>query len=288
MKNVYLSASIVGCEDVYYSYRADKTKDSFDVAYARESEMCYGGTDLIGNSTVHFSQYVRGSYDSELLYDVRGSHHCFGCVNVRNAKHQMFNKQYSQEEYKKERKKYDLGSYKVLSAICAQFDAFKLSFPRRYAMFDQTQSVIGNNVQNARNLFHCFDTYNAENCKYVLGGISGIKDSYDVSYGGLNAELCYDGWSIVGSGNKFSTGGWGQNVEYCDACFDMGCSDLFGCVAIHSRKQYLVLNKEYSPEDYIDLVAKIKQHMVEMPYRYTLGIRYMYGEFFPYDFSVHG
>jgi len=62
-------------------------------------------------------------------------------------------------------------------------------------------------------------------------------------------------------------------------------SNLFGCVGLRN-KQYCILNKQYSKEEYEALVPKIKAHMTDMPYVDSAGRIYKYGEFFPFEFSL--
>ena len=61
-------------------------------------------------------------------------------------------------------------------------------------------------------------------------------------------------------------------------------SNLFACVGLRN-KQYCILNKQYSKEEYDELVPKIIEHMNVMPYTDKKGIVYKYGEFFPSEFS---
>src|SRR6185369_10692718 len=61
-------------------------------------------------------------------------------------------------------------------------------------------------------------------------------------------------------------------------------ADLFGCVALRN-KQYCILNKQYSKEEYESLVPKIIEHMKTMPYTDAKGRAYAYGEFFPSELS---
>ena len=61
-------------------------------------------------------------------------------------------------------------------------------------------------------------------------------------------------------------------------------ADLFGCVSLR-KKQYCILNKQYSKEEYEELVGKIKKHMDDMPYVDGQGKVYRYGEFFPVEFA---
>ena len=70
------------------------------------------------------------------------------------------------------------------------------------------------------------------------------------------------------------------NVEYSAFCASV--SDCFGCVGL-KKKKYCILNKQYSKEEYEELLPKIIKHMNNMPYIDTKGNIYKYGEFFPID-----
>ena len=50
-------------------------------------------------------------------------------------------------------------------------------------------------------------------------------------------------------------------------------------------KQYCILNKQYTKEEYEELVPKIIKHMNDMPYIDAKGRIYKYGEFFPPELS---
>jgi len=52
-----------------------------------------------------------------------------------------------------------------------------------------------------------------------------------------------------------------------------------------AKKQYCILNKQYSKEEYEALVLKIKKHMDQMPYVDKRSRTYKYGEFFPAELS---
>jgi hypothetical protein len=71
-------------------------------------------------------------------------------------------------------------------------------------------------------------------------------------------------------------------MEYSTKCYT--ASDLFGCVGMR-KKQYCILNKQYTKEEYEELVPRIRKHMDEMPYVDKKGRVYRYGEFFPSELS---
>src|SRR3989344_406560 len=73
------------------------------------------------------------------------------------------------------------------------------------------------------------------------------------------------------------TDGW-----YTDYCHSS--SHLFGCVGLRN-KQYCILNKQYTKEEYEALVPRVIEHMNNMPYTDQQGRIYKYGEFFPPEFS---
>ena len=74
-----------------------------------------------------------------------------------------------------------------------------------------------------------------------------------------------------------------SNLSYCYYCVQ-NSSSLFGCVSLRN-KQYCILNKQYTKEEYETLVPKIIQHMNDMPYVDKNGCIYKYGEFFPAEMS---
>jgi len=50
-------------------------------------------------------------------------------------------------------------------------------------------------------------------------------------------------------------------------------------------KQYCILNKQYTEEEYEELLPKIIKHMNEMPYVDKKGRKYVYGDFYPSEIS---
>src|SRR3989344_3024855 len=111
----------------------------------------------------------------------------------------------------------------------------------------------------------------------------------DWSQYGDKGELMYE---VLMSGgdtynDHFCWTAWRQtrNSEYC--VLNISSADCFGCVAL-KHKQYCILNKQYSEEEYKALRAKIVSQMNWMPYKDNQGKEYRYGEFFPTEMSPFG
>jgi hypothetical protein len=96
--------------------------------------------------------------------------------------------------------------------------------------------------------------------------------SYEVMDSGLNASRLINGIVVWG----------GKNVLYSYNCH--GCNDCFGCIGLRN-KQYCILNKQYSKEEYEELTPRIIDQMNTMPYVDQRGRTYGYGEFFPPELS---
>jgi len=64
-------------------------------------------------------------------------------------------------------------------------------------------------------------------------------------------------------------------------------SNLFGCIGLRN-KEYCILNRPYTKEEYFSLRGRIIQQMGQVPYKDSLGRKYTYGEFFPPAISPFG
>jgi hypothetical protein len=284
-KNCYLVYASLENENVNYAQGADKTKDSMDVYTLIKSQNCYEDTLCGSMYNTHFSYDSDECLDSIFLTSCLGLKHCLGCVNLRHKTYCIFNKQYSKEDYEQEIQKYDLGSYSGLEAFKKIYQKFLSEQFRRYAFIYKSVNVTGDNVLHSKNSKWIFDAYEeVEDTKYAAH-ILKIKTSYD-GYGmGFNAELLYEGvdFGLDAARNKFGVFNHrGLDTTYTYMCYSS--KNLFGCVSLRS-KQYCILNKQYSKEEYEKLLPKVIQHMMDMPYVDPKGRIYKYGEFFPTNFS---
>jgi len=51
-----------------------------------------------------------------------------------------------------------------------------------------------------------------------------------------------------------------SELTYCELCFN-GCSNLFGCIGL-KRKQFCILNKQYTQAEYVRVSGQLIAHMV--------------------------
>ena len=258
--------------------------DCTDVDFSQRSEQCYDSIHLRRCNRVRFSQYSEDCADSWFLFSCRNCTNCVGCTNLRNKSYCIFNMQYTKEEYNKKLKELNLHSHSGIRAVAEKFFKNSLAFPRRHAWVRNAVNSTGDNLEQVKNCAHCFHATEVEDCRYSFFVPSGAKQVYDVDHVGLGAELTCElmsgfGVSRVAFGSRVY---YSHDTYYSDDCFNSAY--LFACISLR-KKEYCILNKQYSKEEYATLIPKIIKHMNVMPYVDAMGRTYKYGEFFPSELS---
>jgi hypothetical protein len=286
LKNCYLIFAAIINEDCYYANYIRDSKTCMDMLNCIKSEQSYDCFDITGCFNLSFSQSCMDCRDSSFLYDCRNCSNCIGCVGLRNQQYHIFNKKYSKEEFEKEKEKLQLYTYRGIEAMRKRFNDFILGFPRKYYHGFQNNNFTGDYVWHSEGVRDVFYVAEARNVKHTFW-CYGAEDVYDyIAWG--DAELTYEavecGDKVYGC--KFSHQSWSEarNLEYCDFC--LTSADSFGCVSLRN-KQYCILNKQYSKEEYEALKKQIIEHMNVVPYVDTEGREYRYGEFFPIEMSPY-
>ncbi len=190
----------------------------------------------------------------------------------------IFNKQYDKETYFKELQKLELHTPEGLEKAKAIGEEERLKHPKRAHQNIRTENCTGDYITGCKN---CHDTFQqsegGEDCRYIYNGFENLKDSYDCSFAGVDASLCYE---CTGSGSRTQNLIVGDIViegshDVYYSSYIIGGSHCFGCVGL-KKKSYCILNKQYSKEDYEALMNKLIAHMK------ATG---EWGEFFPSKFS---
>jgi len=290
LKNSYLVVNSNYSEDCMYGNAIDYCKDCVDNSHISHSERCYESFWLTNCYQCYFTQRAEDSRNLWFCRGCIGCHDCFGCANLVNGSYCVFNKKYSKEEYQKIIKEMDLDTYEGITKAREKVRGFWDVQPVKHIQGIKNVDSSGSYITHCRNVKDSYLVRESENmryCQYMQ--VPRNKDNYDVTNWGEYAELCYETLECGESSynNKFCKNCWPacRNNEYCMTMFSS--ADCFGCVGL-KKKQYCILNKQYTKEEYEKLVSKIKGHMDEMPYIDSQGIVYKYGEFFPIEFSSLG
>ncbi len=286
-KNCYLISTADYCENVYYSNLAVSVKDACDCTMVGNSELLYGTIGGGGSSGSYFSKNCKKSINIWYSKDCVGCNDCFGCVNLRKKSYHIYNEVYTKEEYFKKIKEMELDKYSSHVKIQEHIYDFWNKFPYRYMHGRMNTNVTGDYVVNSKNAKECYRSHHIEDvayCQFI--SMPPFKDSYDVTEWGNGVELCIDSVTIGEGVNniKYSSGVWNncRNVEY--SMYVINSSNCFGCVNLR-KKEYCILNKQYSKESFDKLRTQIIADLEKNPYIDSKGRVWKYGEFLPYDLS---
>ncbi|HTE48790.1 MAG TPA: hypothetical protein VK675_02705 [Candidatus Paceibacterota bacterium] len=290
MKNCYLLHDGTFDENVSYGSGVFHTKDSQDITMVRKCELCYEIVTCINCYQTFFSQNCEDCVEVYFSYGLRGCNNCFGCVNLHKKSYHIWNVPYSKEEYELKLKSFGLDSHKNIVSLKEKANNFWKKFPKKFYFGVQNVNVSGDYIEHSKNAKVCFGVANIEDSKFCSFVSNGpVKTTYDFTHYGDNIELIYESLqSGRGLSNvKFGWGVWNysNNADYSITI--PGLSYIFGCVGL-KKKQYCILNKQYTKEEYEKLIPKIIKHMNDMPYIDKKGRVYKYGEFFPVELSPFG
>ncbi|MFH1769308.1 MAG: hypothetical protein ABH833_01425 [Parcubacteria group bacterium] len=285
VKNCYLCFKFDRSEECAYCNTCSDLKNCFDVSYSNHAELCYEGVNLEKCYQTFFSQECGDCHDVWFSKDLIGCSNCVGCINLRSKNYHIFNEPYSKEEYEKIFKEYDFGSVANVSEFEKKAEKFMLKYPRRQFHGRKNTNVSGDYIYNSKNVLNSYWVDEGEDIKYsqLLQAMNTAK-AYDYTSFAYNAEWIYESaWVGINTSNvKFSFWNYrAHDIEYCFGCH--GAGNMFGCDGVR-KGNYCILNKQYSKEEYGQLVEKIKQQMTQVPYVDKLGREYRYGEFFPPEF----
>ena len=286
-KNCYMVFSGWYVQNVMYSFFIDKGgSDMMDCMNIRsKNEWLYENIIARNCYKLKYGQFNMACINSQFLYKCRSCSNCFMCANLAGKKYCFKNEQYTEEEYEKILEKYRLDTFSGIEKTQKEYDDFILKYPRKCPDNLQCVNCTGDVVSESKNSKNCFIVKSFENCSYC-DFCGRDKDSYDLTVSGELSE-CYEG--IVVDHSQLNLFGIFspkcQDVKYTQHCHN--CKYSIGCDALRNSN-YCILNKQYTKEEYEELLPKIIKHMNDMPYVDKKGRQYRFGEFYPSELSPFG
>jgi len=263
---VYYSNGLFNCFDSNHSANGTYMYDTHycancaDMDFSYESELSYECVDAYKCFNCTYMDDCGNMTDSDFCSWCKGCHDVFGCFKLENKSFCIFNRQFTEEEYR-EKVKY----LKTLppEKILAEVEKIALQHPiTQTTGHDNENSNYGNYVYNSRNCYLCFDSARNEDCAYVYDS-SDNKGSFDISQSGNN-EISNE---ILDSGNIFNSSYvvFSKNCQDSKYIFDsVDVKNSMGCVAL-SHKEYCFLNRQLTKEEYEKITQPL---LVELKNKY--------------------
>ncbi|MDP3971246.1 MAG: hypothetical protein Q8P90_06195 [bacterium] len=275
-KNCYVGDEFDFTEDSYYGYSYQDCKDICDSVYVGKCELGY---ELIKCKNCYRCVYVFNSYncmDGYFLINCRGVKNSILCSNLRNVEYHVLNKPVPKEQFEKMRAEILSGSYKILQGYIDRYEELKKKSIYPYIIGANNTEVTGNYLTRCQDVSSAYFSNECVNAKYI-SEMQKSKDMMDVDF--YQVELGYQSLHI-GPESSNMIGDlyvWYSNaVWYSDEVHYS--QDVFGCCGL-KRQKYVILNKQYSKEDFFELRDRIVEHMKTSK---------EWGKFFPKNLSPHG
>ena len=255
-KNIYLTfAAINDCENVCYSVSVKNNCTNIfnSLMVQPNSQDIYFATNIASSYKVFYSRYIQNSNNIWFSTNLIWCTECIDCDNLENASYHISNEPYSKEEY-----------FTKKNGILKN----KWAFFKKYTSLKLWGNNIGcQNIRNGDALFNCFDVSDAKhsfNVKWgqnliFTGWIGWVENAYDIcGWGSSTANNIYGVAGVKGDHVYCSSHIIGTNIFYSYHLED--CSYCIGCIGL-KNKQYCILNKQYSKQEWEILADKIFKHM---------------------------
>lgn len=275
-KNCYLINCSENAEDCYYGKLIQSSRDIMDSSYVYDSELCY---ECFYVKNCYNCKYVYNSQNCNecwLSDNLKGCSNCFLCTNLSNKQYHFMNQSLSKDEYEAKIKEF-LGSKESVEKAKKNFEELRKKRIYKYATIINCENSTGDFLTNCKNVSDSYDVNDSLDCQYVTVGVN-VKDLVDCSNMYLKPELNYQVLGTIGTYNViFSLYIFhSQNVMYSEFCFNS--QNLFGCSGLRNKK-YCIFNKQYTKEQYEELVPRIIAHMQKTG---------EWGQYFPIQHSPFG
>lgn len=287
-KNCFCVSLGGSIENVHYSYWVLGSKDCLELLNSFLCQNCYSCINCSRCYKCSFCEKSQECIDSYFLFDCRNCQNCFGCTNLRYKSYRFFNQQLTREEYQIKIKEINLGNRDILEQYKERFEKLRNEAICRNLNNDRKNiNCLGDQLVQSKNCYRVFRSIGAkafeggegrgnENVRYS-DDVGEVKDSMELYIVGPDVFLSYEIVEAIKSHNiKFSFFISNSiDLDYCLNC--RNCRHCFGCVGLRN-KSYCISNKQYSKEEYYDLLDKIKTKMLKDG---------EYGEFFPLSMGLH-
>lgn len=251
-KNLTYCFDCLKCTDCVYTYDSVRSAKCVDCDYVADSELLYECVDTLKSFNCEFLEDCSHMTDSSYSVGCRNCHDVFGCVNLRNKSFCIFNRQLSEEEYRTKIQQYKKWPAERVLAVVSEL---KKRYPVTQTHEENNEnSAFGNYIYFNKNCYLCFDaSYNTDS-GYIYDS-SEHKTSYDITQSSTN-ELSYE---VTDSANCFNCNYVVYSAHCQDSSYVFNCLDVKNSLGVvgKAHKQYVILNRQFTKEEYERLSALI-------------------------------
>jgi hypothetical protein len=252
-KDMFVAFDTANSTDCYYVYDSYIAKNCVDCDYTIESELCYESVDPFKCFNSDYIEYGVSLRDAMYSANCINCHDVFGCVNLQNKSFCIFNRQLTESEYRQK-----VALYKKWPAekVLAMVEELKLRYPLTQTREAHNEnSAYGNYSHYNSHCYMIFDGAHNEACAYLYDSHHNAT-SYDLTCSYQHNEVSYQ---LVDGIKLFNCNFAVHSSNSFDSSYIFNCRNVkncLGCVSLNN-KQYCILNRQLSKEDYETISKKL-------------------------------
>jgi hypothetical protein len=284
-KNCYLIFGGDFNKDCMYGTLGMHNESCLDIDYSNNNSFCYELCDCIDCYGCWFSFDSKNCTDCYFVSDCSGCTECILCTNLIRKSYCIENKQYSKEEYFEKKKELIDGSSSKLKKLFEKFLQLRAGRIVKFSHTVNCENCTGDYLKNSKDCVNCYDVSESQDLENIVYAFKA-KDCLEGALLGHGTELCFNIISTPGGAYNSKCSFFvtdSSDTEYCE--FIIGCKNVFGCVGLR-KKQYCILNKQYTKSEYEILREKIVSHMTRSTHSTSSeSSNGEWGQFFPSSLS---
>lgn len=277
LKNCYLVFDTTQGENLMFWNNTEYTNNSVDFQDARQCSECYDIIDCSDCHNIIHGWWCVFSHDCQYVVDTKNAHHCFLSDTIYNKSYIFENQQCTPDEYEKKVDSFlKLNTEERKKKIENWIQRYTTNKIYPYHLSVTFENSTGSWLLNVKNATACYSTQDSEDIKYCTNA-AHLKECYDIWSIWVWAELSYEVNAALWMFKVcFWFWTWWEELYYNDhVSFSDHC---FLCIWLRN-KSYCILNKQYTKEEYEELVPRIIEKMMADE---------EWGEFFPANMSPFG
>lgn len=265
LKDCYLLFDSNTTESSAYCTKARKSTQVFDCLNIKACEQCYQCVDCTGLYECFRLYDCSDCRDSVRLIDCHGCDHCIWCTNLHNVSYRIYNQQVTPAEYQTFINSLKDSWWKLDSD---KREGLRNAVTKRSLHILQSENCLWENIRLSKNVFLSSNILEWQDLRYCFD-VGQSQDCYDVTSYGHDSTQMYCSAQVGRYSNNIycscTVGRW----EHLYYCIDTKKSEhCFWCVNM-KHKEYCIFNKQYTKEQYFELVPQIIQQMREDNQRWT-------------------
>jgi len=251
-----------------------RNTNSVDIDFSNENELCYALHNSDNCYNCRFTIDSNNCTDCAFVSDCSSCTDCILCTNLNKKQYCIENEQLTREEYEKRKKDYITDGYELNHQHYYRLMELRKQRIVKASHILNSEDSSGDYVEGCKSCHNCYDAWNSQDVRNAFVAYEST-DVLNCDYVGSHSQNCYNIIGTIVSTNCMMnvTSFHCSDVTYCDNV--VSSSNVFGCCGL-KRKEYCILNKQYTKEQYEELVPRIIEHMKQTG---------EWGEFFPKSFS---